>query len=303
MNDVYRKKVELLLRILPFVTDEECFAVHGGTAINLFVKNLNRLSVDIDVTYIPLEDRTSSLNHINEALMRIADKTRRSFRDIRIIPRLDICKITCERQGCQVKIEVNQTKRGLVCGEARLYPLCEKAQSLFGMEVDARIVSLLQLYGGKISAALSRQHPRDLFDVRQMDIPLSAVKEGIIFCLLGSDRPIHESFYPNFIDQREAMENQFVGMSDIPFSYEEFEMTRGSLIKGVNDIMTEADKRFLVSFEELTVNQGDNPYSKFFDYPSVKWRIKNLQKLKATNPRKLQAEANKLRLIMGLTDI
>jgi hypothetical protein len=303
MNDVYRKKVELLLRILPFVTDEECFAVHGGTAINLFVKNLNRLSVDIDVTYIPLEDRTSSLNHINEALMRIADKTRRSFRDIRIIPRLDICKITCERQGCQVKIEVNQTKRGLVCGEARLYPLCEKAQSLFGMEVDARIVSLPQLYGGKISAALSRQHPRDLFDVRQMDIPLSAVKEGIIFCLLGSDRPIHESFYPNFIDQREAMENQFVGMSDIPFSYEEFEMTRGSLIKGVNDIMTEADKRFLVSFEELTVNQGDNPYSKFFDYPSVKWKIKNLQKLKATNPRKLQAEANKLRLIMGLTDI
>lgn len=131
MNDVYRKKVELLLRILPFVTDEECFAVHGGTAINLFVKNLSRLSVDIDVTYIPLEDRSTSLNHINEALMRIADKARRSFRDIRIIPRLDICKITCERQGCQVKIEVNQTKRGLVCGDAKLYPLCEKAQSLF----------------------------------------------------------------------------------------------------------------------------------------------------------------------------
>ena len=64
-----------------------------------------------------------------------------------------------------------------------------------------------------------------------MDVPLSAVKDGIIFCLLGSDRPIHESFSPNFIDQREAMENQFVGMSDIPFSYEEFEMTRNNLIK------------------------------------------------------------------------
>lgn len=300
MNDVYRRKVELLLRILPFVTDEECFAVHGGTAINLFVKNLNRLSVDIDVTYIPLEDRATSLNHINEALMRIADKTRRSFRDIRIIPRLDICKITCERQGCQIKIEVNQTKRGLVCGDAELYPLCEKAQSLFGMEVDARIVSLPQLYGGKISAALSRQHPRDLFDVRQMDIPLSAIKEGLIFCLLGSDRPIHESFSPNFIDQREAMENQFVGMSDIPFSYEEFEMTRDNLIKNVNDIMSEADKRFLVGFEELTVNREDSPYSMFFDFPSVQWKIRNLQKLKAINPRKLQAEANKLKLIFGI---
>lgn len=74
MNDVYKKKVELLLRILPFVTDEECFAIHGGTAINLFVKNLNRLSVDIDVTYLPLEDRATSLKYINEALMRIADK-------------------------------------------------------------------------------------------------------------------------------------------------------------------------------------------------------------------------------------
>lgn len=126
MNDVYKKKVELLLRILPFVTDEECFAIHGGTAINLFVKNLNRLSVDIDVTYLPLEDRATSLKYINEALMRIADKTKRSFSDIRVISRLDICKITCERQGCRVKIEVNQTKRGLVCGEARLYPLCEK---------------------------------------------------------------------------------------------------------------------------------------------------------------------------------
>ncbi len=300
MNDVYRKKVELLLRILPFVTDEECFTVHGGTAINLFVKNLNRLSVDIDVTYIPLEDRTSSLNHINEALMRIADRVRRSFRDIRIIPRLDICKITCERHGCQVKIEVNQTKRGLVCVEDRIYSLCEKAQSLFGMEVDARIVSLPQLYGGKISAALSRQHPRDLFDVRHMDVPLSAVKDGIIFCLLGSDRPIHESFSPNFIDQREAMENQFVGMSDIPFSYEEFEMTRNNLIKGVSDIMTEADKRFLVGFEELTVNREESPYSMFFDFPSVKWKIQNLQKLKTSNPRKLQAEANKLRLILGI---
>lgn len=300
MNEVYRKKVELLLRVLPFVTDEECFAVHGGTAINLFIKNLNRLSVDIDLTYIPLKDRATSLNQINEALMRIADKTRRSFRDIRIIPRLDICKITCERQGCQVKIEVNQTKRGLVCGDAKLYPLCKKAQSLFGMEVDARIVSLPQLYGGKISAALSRQHPRDLFDVKQMDIPLSQVKDGIVFCLLGSDRPIHESFSPNFINQRDALDNQFFGMSDIPFSYEDFEITRDKLIKEVNEIMTEEDKRFFVEFESLSLSREDYIYSKFFDYPSVKWKINNLQKLKATNPQKLRAEAYKLKQIFGI---
>lgn len=299
MNNIYRQKVELLLKILPFVTDEDCFAIHGGTAINLFVKNLHRLSVDIDVTYIPVEDRNTSFERINEALERIADRLKRTFRDVRVIPRLDICKITCESQGCQVKIEVNQTKRGLVCGEAALLPLCEKAQSLFGMEVEARIVSIPQLYGGKISAALSRQHPRDLFDIKQMDIPLTDVKEGLIFCLLGSDRPIHESFAPNLIDQHEAMERQFSGMSEIPFSYNDFEATREKLVNDVNSVMTEDDKRFLIGFEELAVDWESTPYSSFREYPSVRWKMQNLQNLKISNPKKLKTEADKLRKIFS----
>ena len=300
MNNIYRQKVELLLRILPFVTDEECFAIHGGTAINLFVKDLYRLSVDIDVTYIPIEDRNTSLLRINEALERISDRVKRTFRDVRVIPRLDISKITCESRGCQVKIEVNQTKRGLVCGDAILYPLCEKAQEMFGMEVDARIVSLPQLYAGKISAALSRQHPRDLFDIKQMDIPLTDVKEGLIFCLLGSDRPIHESFAPNLIDQHEAMERQFSGMSEIPFTYNDFEATREKLVNDVNSVMTEDDRRFLIGFEELSVDWENSPYSSFKEYPSVRWKMQNLQKLKASNPKKLNAEADKLRNIFGM---
>lgn len=300
MNNIYRQKVELLLRILPFVTDEECFAIHGGTAINLFVKDLYRLSVDIDVTYIPIEDRNTSLLRINEALERISDRVKRTFRDVRVIPRLDISKITCESRGCQVKIEVNQTKRGLVCGDAILYPLCEKAQEMFGMEVDARIVSLPQLYGGKISAALSRQHPRDLFDIKQMNIPLTDVKEGLIFCLLGSDRPIHESFAPNLIDQHEAMERQFSGMSEIPFTYNDFEATREKLVNDVNSVMTEDDRRFLIGFEELSVDWENSPYSSFKEYPSVRWKMQNLQKLKASNPKKLNAEADKLRNIFGM---
>ncbi len=300
MNDIYRQKVELLLRVLPFVTDEDCFAIHGGTAINLFVKDLYRLSVDIDVTYIPIEDRNTSLKRINESLERIADRAKRRFRDVRVIPRLDISKITCESRGCQVKIEVSRTKRGLVCGDAVLCPLCEKARSLFGMEVDARIVSIPQLYGGKISAALSRQHPRDLFDVRQMDIPLADVKEGLIFCLLGSDRPIHESFAPNLIDQHDVMERQFSGMSDIPFTYNDFEVTREKLVNDVNSVMTEEDKRFLIGFEELAVDWENAPYSSFREYPSVRWKMQNLQKLKASNPNKLKAEADKLRKIFGM---
>ena len=81
MNNIYRQKVELLLRILPFVTDEECFAIHGGTAINLFVKDLHRLSVDIDVTYIPIEDRNTSIQRINETLATWT-KSRMIYREI-----------------------------------------------------------------------------------------------------------------------------------------------------------------------------------------------------------------------------
>ena len=86
------------------------------------------------------------------------------------------------------------------------------------MTCKARTVSYSQLYGGKIAAALSRQHPRDLFDCKYMDTTLFCdVKDGFILCLLGSDKPIIESLHPNAIDQTEALENQFEGMSDIPF--------------------------------------------------------------------------------------
>lgn len=298
MNNIYIDKVRLLLRIMPIVMEEDCFAVHGGTAINLFVGNLLRLSVDIDLTYIPLEDRTSSITHINEALQHISDKVKKVLKGVRVIPRLDICKLTCEYHGCQVKIEVNQTKRGIVGGEPQMLMLSEKAQEIFELETEARIVPMTLLYGGKIAAALSRQHPRDLFDIKHMTMPLEEAKLGFIFCILGSDRPIHESFSPSMIDQREAMENQFAGMSDTPFSYQDFEETRTNLIKNVREFLTESDRKFLVSFEQGTPDWSASDYAEFEKFPSVQWKLLNLQKLKKSNPDKLQREADRLKEIL-----
>ena len=296
MNSFYKEKVQLLLRILPIVMDEDCFAIHGGTAINLFVNDLLRLSVDIDLTYIPLEDRASSLTHINESLLRISNKVKKQLK-VNVIPRPDLCKLTCEWRGCQVKIEVNQTKRGII-GEPHVLPLCRKAQDLFEMEVEARIVPLTQLYGGKIAAALSRQHPRDLFDIKHMTMPIEQARLGFIFCLLGSDRPIHESFAPSFIDQHEAMENQFAGMSDVPFTYADFESTRNKLITDVKTMLTDDDKRFLASFEKGEPDWSAVEYDYFAEYPSVQWKLLNLAKLKKDNPGKLQVEVEKLNMIL-----
>ena len=128
-----------------------------------------------------------------------------------------------------------------------------------------------------------------------MDIPLSECREGFIFCLLGSDRPIHESFAPRLIDQREAMENQFAGMTDIPFTYEEFEVTRAKLINDVKSMMSETDKRFLISFESGQPEWDGYEFKYFKDYPSVQWKLLNLKKLAKQNPKKLQEEVDELR--------
>lgn len=306
MNDnniigrVYAQKVELLLRFMPIVMEEGVFAVHGGTAINLFLKDLPRYSVDIDLTYIPLADRKQSLEDINLHLASICEQAKKAFKGIHIKPNYDTSKLLCEWRGKQVKVEVNQTKRGLVGGEATTMPLSDKAQDEFGLYCEANIVPLTQLYGGKIAAALSRQHPRDLFDVKYMDIPLADCREGLIFCLLGSDRPIHESFAPRLIDQREAMGNQFDGMTDIPFTYEEFEETRTKLIADINGMMTDADKDFLISFELGKPAWGGYEFAYMQNYPSVKWKLINLAKLAKQNPDKLSEKAAKLRSLFKL---
>ena len=71
-NDAYRRQVALLIRILPHVAQEDCFALKGGTAINLFVRDMPRLSVDADLTYVPVAPRTASLAEIDAAMKRIA---------------------------------------------------------------------------------------------------------------------------------------------------------------------------------------------------------------------------------------
>ena len=127
-----------------------------------------------------------------------------------------------------------------------------------------------------------------------MDVPFGECREGLIFCLLGSDRPIHESFAPSLIDQQEAMENQFAGMTDIPFTYEEFEATRARLINDVKLLMTEADKKFLISFESGQPKWDGYEFEYFKEYPSVQWKLLNLKKLAKRNPQKLQEEAEQL---------
>ena len=295
MKDRYRKQVALLIRIMPSVYKIKEFAVHGGTAINLFHRNLLRYSVDIDVTYIPIENRQQSLASINQKLLEVKKNIEKTIPGVVVKHKPDVWKLLCTLGDATVKIEVNATKRGII-GDVVELPLCEKARNEFSMGCKARTVSFSQLYGGKITAALSRQHPRDLFDCKYMELQsFDDVKNGFMLCLLGSDKPIIESLQPHDIDQTEALENQFQGMTETPFGYEDYLESRTALLSLVNGGLTITDKEFLLSFE-----QGEPDWNKccagdLSQYPSVQWKLLNIGKLKESNPVKFEQGVNKLR--------
>ena len=295
MDDIYRRQVALLIRIMPSVFRIKDFAVHGGTAINLFYKNMPRYSVEIDLTYIPITDRRTSIDVINTHLTQLKQMIERTVPGIKVVHKPDVLKLQCSYEGAMVKIEVNGTKRGII-GATGDHMLCARAQNEFQMGCKARIVSFSQLYGGKITAALSRQHPRDLFDCKYMEIDnFKDVKDGFMLCLLGSDKPIIESLRPNSIDQTEALEKQFAGMSDVPFSYADYEDARINLVKMVNDNLDSADKDFLLSFEVGNPIWNLCCAGDLSAYPSVRWKQQNIIKLKEINPQKHLDGINKLR--------
>jgi len=285
MEKIYRQQVKLLLTVLPEVAKENCFALHGGTAINLFVRNMPRLSVDIDLTYLPIEDRETSLKRIAEALERIKRNIEKVVPGARIVPRFDAGKLHISANKVDVKLEVNLVNRGIMA-ESKEMSLCEKAQTEFEAFCAISVVPIGQLFGGKIVAALDRQHPRDLFDVKYMlekEGFTQEIKKGFLLCLLCSDRPINEIIAPNIQDQRSALANQFSGMTDEAFTYEEYESVRKKLVGIINDNLNDKDKEFLLSVKNATPDWSIYDFQRF---PSINWKLQNIQKLKDKNPDK-----------------
>ena len=299
MNKTYRQQVELLLKIIPTLSGIESFAIHGGTAINLYVLDLPRYSVDIDVTYTSIKPREESFAEIHKNLSIIKEKVKSIITNVVVTEKPN--KIYCTQKGIMVKVEVSGTKRGLV-EPTLIKPLCNAAQNEFETANKAKIVSLSQLYGGKITAALDRQHPRDLFDVKLMFdfvTDFEQVKKGFLYCLLGSDRPIVESLAPNRIDQQETMIKQFSGMTDIPFLYSDYEKTREKLIDFINSNLTQQDKEFLIAFETGVNLLQFTEYQEYLRFPSVQWKLQNISKLKEINPNKLKDSIKKLEKILS----
>ena len=303
MDSIFIKQAKLMLRILPIVVEEKVFALKGGTAINFFVRDMPRLSVDIDLVYLPLSKREDALIEISQSLSRIALKIKRMFPGIVIAEKKNdvgfLTKLIIRQDKAVVKIEPNLVLRGSV------YPvetrtLVSKAQDMFEMYLEAPTLSIGDLYGGKICAALDRQHPRDFFDIKvffEHEKFTDTVRKAFIVYLISHNRPMIELLNPRFYDFRDVYDSEFKGMVEDYIEYKELVETRYELVKNIKNSITHKEKQFIVS-----VQDGDPMWELLGlkgieKLPAVKWKLLNVKKM---NPVKRKEVVMKLQDYLGI---
>lgn len=298
-DSIYYKQVKLLVRVLPFVAKERCFALKGGTAINLFLQDMPRLSVDIDLVYVPIEDRKTSLTKAKDALSRIVESL------TSVSPRYDArllnnqFRIIVNGGGFQIKIEMSPVLRGTV-HTPRSMDLHPVVQEEFGF-ASMPVAPVPDLYGGKICAALDRQHPRDIYDIMQLMCGQGITRdifEGFLVYLISHSRPISELLDPNIQDMEQAFENSFAGMTKDPIDIRNLEQARENLIKTVQESLTDDDKKFLMSVKSRAPDWSLLKLKGIEQLPAVQWKLENLGRM---STRQHEKALRKLQKTLGLT--
>lgn len=281
--DIYRRQVGLLVQALPLVAQEECFALKGGTAINLFVRDMPRLSVDIDLTYLPVHPRAESLKAIDDAMKRIANRTATGIPGARVTEGTlegAVTRLLVRAGGVQIKIEVTPVLRGCVY-DPELRGVSQAVEDAFGF-AEMNVVSFPDLYAGKIVAALDRQHPRDLFDVRDLlanEGIDEVLRRAFVVYLLSHDRPMSEVLAPTRKDISEEFLRGFEGVTNEPVSCDALIAAREALIADIVGNMPAEHRTFLVSFESGQPDWRLLGVEGAPQLPAVRWRQQNLDKL------------------------
>ena len=286
IQNQYFKQANLLLRILPFLAGELDFAIKGGTAINFFVRNFPRMSVDIDITYLPINDRNTALHEISSMLQIYSvyiqkifpnsKITEKKFKDNNLIKGLIV-----DNDNATVKIEPNFVIRGSVFPPQNL-SLTTKAKEIFQKDVKVQILSNADLYAGKICAALDRQHPRDLFDITKLlenEGITESIRKAFIVYLLSHPRPIIELLNPNKIDISKIFETDFLGMTDENITLKTLLDSRDELIKIINLSLSKNEKLFIISFKNKKPEWNLLGLENIEKLPAIRWKQYNLAKM------------------------
>lgn len=281
----YWNQVRLLVEILPFVAEEDCFALKGGTAINFFVRDLPRLSVDIDLAYLPINDYETSRREIDLALRRIMERL------TSVSPSYDVTvgendrsamidTLNVRNREVQVKIEVNPVIRGALHAPQSLavHPLVEEQIGFARMNM----LAFDDLYAGKLVAAIDRQHPRDLFDARVLfenEGFTDSLFRAFLVYLVGHKGTLADTLDPNRKPLDELYRNQFESMVNREVSVEQLVATREELIKSIHARLGTKEKQFLLSVKRREPQWELLGLEDAAKLPAVKWKLHNLGRM------------------------
>ncbi|MDW9242922.1 hypothetical protein C7S13_0119 [Burkholderia cepacia] len=295
MNQTYVDTVRLMLSIAPIVFDTPRFAMKGGTALNLFLHDMPRLSVDIDVVFT---DRGLNREEALDAIDQELDRTRKQIEAEGHATEFSAASSSGKAKGddvklvvisgaTAVKVEVNYIFRGTLLDPVRRL-LTKQAEDTFSTSVEVPTLHDAELYGSKLVAALDRQHPRDLFDVMHMYAHHGLrpdIVDAFVGYLSGHNRPIHEVLFGPKHSMAEAYDSDFVGMTVEPVDLAVLETTQERLHRELPASLTENHRRFLISLVRAEPDWSLMPYAHLRELPALRWKLINLENLKRKSRR------------------
>ena len=299
MNQVYLESARLLTRVAPLVLVDDTFALKGGTAINLFVRDMPRLSVDLDLVFpdytVP---RAEALKRINEAIRQSVARLKKQGFQTHALASADAgeTKLLVRQGATQVKIEVNFVMRGTV-NPVRMASLTQSARDTLQADLEIPVVSLDDVYGGKLVAAMDRQHPRDLFDVMQLfahEGITAGIRRAFVVYLASHNRPVHEVLFPTLRDIRQEFENNFAGMTAEPVELEVLLAARERMVRELQQGLTAGERRFLLSLVAAQPEWTLLHVPHMQQLPGLRWKLQNLERLRKTNARKFAEQSDAL---------
>jgi len=173
-----------------------------------------------------------------------------------------------------------------------------EARHVFTTDLSAPILSPAELYGSKLVAAMDRQHPRDIFDVRgiyESDGLTPEIIECFVCYLAGHNRPVHEVLFSNDVDLATPFENEFVGMTRNPITLAELQGVRSKLKKDLPARLTDRQRQFLVGLVSGAPDWSLMQCPHLKKLPAIQWKLQNLARLNKSNPVKFAHQAEELR--------
>ena len=299
MNRTYLETARLLTQVAPLILSDDTFALKGGTAINLFVRDMPRLSVDLDLVFPDHRPtREQALDRINAAIREAANRLNSRGFQTYAVAAADAgeTKLLVRRGGAEVKVEVNFVMRGTVY-PVRAESLTAKARDLLMADLELPLVATEDLYGGKLVAALDRQHPRDLFDVMQLfahEGITPGIRRAFVVYLACHNRPVHEVLFPALRDLRHDYERTFKGMTAETIELDELLAARARLIEELPRALDADERAFLLSMVSNEPQWNLLDVDHLQELPGIRWKLRNLEQLAERSAARFAAQSEAL---------